>query len=480
MGKNVEKFVVWENLKKLDCRDLIIFLIPFLIFIYYLYVYDPGILTQDSFYQMNQIASSNFTNWHPFFHTFIEMLCLKLYPDTKSVAILQIIVFSTIWMIICNYLRNDADTKFNKEFGLQALFTLLISLIPINAVFSISLIKDTLFSYFLLFVCFLIKVMLDKKGNVSFSFVLILSLLMAFVAQLRNNGMIVIVLFLVMLVAYILIRYKNKKLALSIVSLTVLFILLISVLNISYGVVDNDKDAVAAKVSHMLADYELNLSIDDKDKALIGSFIDESKIEKNYDITFSDPISHLINRTAYANNKSAIIELAVIYSITNPYHFLQYMFHSSPMVWDIVKGDDWKAFSYVLHTDSSRKNFYSKYDATPLASYDNVTAKNAETNLFNDLDSFAAGFYQNKLADTLFNNPAFYMYLSFILLGAIYLLTKSREVFFVYLLNLLNIIVIFLSTPVQSYRYLYPNLLLCYFLVIMLIGIITMPKKSIL
>ena len=248
MGKNVEKVVVWKNLKKLDYRDLIIFLIPFLIFIYYLYVYDPGILTQDSFYQMNQIASSNFTNWHPFFHTFIEMLCLKLYPDTKSVAILQIIVFSTIWMIICNYLRNDADTKFNKEFALQALFTLLISLIPINAVFSISLIKDTLFSYFLLFVCFLIKVLLDKKGNVSFSFVLILSLLMAFVAQLRNNGMIVIVLFLVMLVAYILIKYKNKKLALSIVSLTVLFILLISVLNIAYDVADNDKNAVAAKI----------------------------------------------------------------------------------------------------------------------------------------------------------------------------------------------------------------------------------------
>ena len=89
----MEKFVVWENLKKLDYRDLIIFLIPFLIFIFYLYVYDPGILTQDSFYQMNQIASSNFTNWHPFFHTFIEMLCLKLYPDTNPLQFYRLLYF---------------------------------------------------------------------------------------------------------------------------------------------------------------------------------------------------------------------------------------------------------------------------------------------------------------------------------------------------------------------------------------------------
>ncbi len=474
------KVIKNEYLKKLSYKDLIIFLMPFIIFMGYLYVYDPGILAQDSFYQMNQIARGSFTNWHPFFHTFIEMLCLKLYPDTKSIAILQIIIFSTIWMIICNYLRNDADNKINKEFVLQASFTLLISLIPINAVFSISLLKDILFSYFLLFTCFLIKVLLDKKGNVDLLFVLVLSLSMAFVAQLRQNGLIIIVLFIIILGAYLVFRYNNRKLAISVISLTILFILLISALNVAYDVVDNDNDAVAAKVSHMLADYELNLTMDDKDKDMFGTVVNQSEIKGNYDITFMDPIFHLINNTAYNNNKFSIIEMAIRYSLENPYHFLQYMFHSSPMVWDIVKGDDWKVTSYRTHTDSNRKNYYDNYNATPLASYDNVTAKNAKTKMFKNLDSIVIEFSKNKLLDTLFNNPAFYMYLSFVLMGAIYFLTRSRDVFFVYLLNALNIVVVFLSTPIQDYRYLYPNLLLCYFLVIMLIGILTRPKKSIL
>ena len=175
-------------------KDLIIFSIPFLIFLFYLNIYNPGILTYDSFNQMHQIASNEFTNWHPFFHTFIEMLCLKIYPSPISIAILQILVFSTMWTIICNYTRvNDtSNKKFDKEFILQIIFTLFISIIPINAVYSITLWKDILFSYFLMFLCFLIKVTIDKKGHLDYKFVISLSLVMAFVAHLRSNGLLFI------------------------------------------------------------------------------------------------------------------------------------------------------------------------------------------------------------------------------------------------------------------------------------------------
>lgn len=132
-----------NSIKKLNYKDLIIFLIPFFIFIYYLHVYEPGILSVDSYNQLHQIATGEFSNWHPFFHTFIEMLCIKLYANPVSVGILQILTFSTIWMVICKYFRND-ETESNTVFILQALITLIISLIPINALYSITLERHTI------------------------------------------------------------------------------------------------------------------------------------------------------------------------------------------------------------------------------------------------------------------------------------------------------------------------------------------------
>ena len=88
-----------DKIKTFNYNDLKIFLIPFIIFSIYLAVFNPCIATIDSFNQLHQIASGHFTNWHPFFHTFIEMLCLKVYPSPMSVGIFQILVFSIMWMV---------------------------------------------------------------------------------------------------------------------------------------------------------------------------------------------------------------------------------------------------------------------------------------------------------------------------------------------------------------------------------------------
>ena len=175
------------NIKKIryhnfDYNDLIIFLIPCLIFLYYLHVYAPGILTYDSFNQLHQIAGNNYNNWQPFFHTFIEMLCIKIYPSPMTICILQILTFSTVWMIICKYFRNQM------QFKLQVILTLLICLIPLNAIYSITLWKDILFSYAMLFLCFLIKVITDRNCEISLPLALILSSTMAFISQIRPNG----------------------------------------------------------------------------------------------------------------------------------------------------------------------------------------------------------------------------------------------------------------------------------------------------
>ncbi|MEE0935220.1 MAG: hypothetical protein U0L42_06065 [Methanobrevibacter sp.] len=463
-----------EKINKFNYRDLIIFLIPVIIFSVYLSVFFPGIATLDSFDQLHQIASSQFSNWHPFFHTFIEMLCLKVYPSPMSVGIFQILVFSIMWMIICKYNRDD-NVQFDNTFKLQVIFSVVICLIPINALYSITLWKDILFSYFLMFSCFLVKVMIDREGVVNYKFIILFSLIMAFIAQIRGNGMYVILVVMVIYSIYLL-QKNNRKMAVLLPILTITFILLIASLNVAYDVEDNEKDAVMAKIAHMLADYDLNLEVENVDINTIHKLIDSNNISENYNPTGSDKIYNITNSKVYEADKSTYISLAIKYSLKYPLHFLQYLFSSSPMVWDITRDDDWLGSPYYmsrekdnLHWSFEKYNNYTNH-AIP-EKYENISYVNWGTPVFEILNFISLGFEYHFLADTMFNSPALYMYLSIIFLILIHIITKSKDIYLMYIPNFLNILIVFFSTPVQDNRYLYANLLVCYLLIIILIGV---------
>ncbi|MBQ7928680.1 MAG: hypothetical protein IJ287_08090 [Methanobrevibacter sp.] len=457
---------------KVNSNDIIIFLIPVVVFLVYLVVFYPGIATIDSFNQLHQIASGHFTNWHPFFHTFIEMLCLKVYPSTITIAILQILVFATMWTAICKYNRNDCNPD-EKVFKRQLIFTVIICIIPINALYSVTLWKDVLFSYFLMFLCFLALVMIDRKGDVDWKFIILISLVMAVISQLRGNGMYVALITVAIYALYLFVK-KNKKMSLALVILTVTFVLLISSLDVAYDVEDNAKDAVMAKVIHMLADYDLNLEMEDSDRAKIHELIKEDEISAYYKPTGTDPILNMADLHHYKDNKQTYIGLAIKYSLKNPLHCLEYLFESSPMVWNIVR-DHWMGRPYYLDANHDRLQsdfnpYYKNHNYTPTTPYENLSYENFGTPAFEFLNLLAMGI-EGCILDTLFNNPATYMYLSFIALIAIHVMTRSKAIYLVYVPNLLNILMIFVSTPIQDYRYLYANLLVFYMLVIVLIGL---------
>jgi hypothetical protein len=455
-------------------RDLIIFLIPTIIFLGYLMVFNPGIATHDSFNQLHQIASGQFTNWHPFFHTFINMLCLNVYPSTVSICVFQILVFSTMWTIICSYFRDDSIEK-NNPFILQAAISVIICLIPINGLYSITLWKDILFSYFLMFLCFLAKVMIDRNGNVTYKFIIVLAVVMAFVSQLRGNGMYVILIAMIIYSIYLLMK-RNLKMAALLPILAITFILLISALNVAYDVQDNEKDALMTKTCHMLADYYLHLDMDDADKAKIEKVLDNGNISKNYLKTGSDRIFLITNYKEYEKNKDTYIGLAIDYSLKNPLHCLKYLFESSPMVWDITKDKDWMGHAYYMNKRSDRlqmdfKTYYIPHNFTATQSYENLSYANWGTPVLSALNSLSIDIQESEVADTLLDSPALYMYISIIILILMHAITRNREIYLMYLPNLLNIVVVFLSTPIQDNRYLYANLLVCYLLIIVLIGL---------
>ena len=460
-----------DKIRTLNYNDLKIFLIPFIIFSIYLAVFNPGIATIDTYNQMHQIASGHFTNWHPFFHTFIEMLCLKVYPSTISVCVFQILVFSSMWTVICKYNRDDSNPGGTLKW--QIIFSAVMCIIPINGLYSVTLWKDVLFSYFLMFLCFLIKVMIDKRGDVSYKFIIILSLVMSFVAQLRGNGMYVVLAAVIIYFIYIFLK-KNAKMGALLVIMTITFILLISSLNVAFDVEDNEKDALMTKLTHMLADYDLNLEMDASDRNKLHELIREDLVKDYYMPTGSDPILSITNFDTYETYKYTYMEMAIKYSLANPLHCLEYLFGSSPMVWDVVK-DHWIGRPYYMSGQQDRLQYdfdmyYNKHNYTPTTPYENLSYANWGTPAFDALNLLSLGI-EGSVFDIVFNSPAFYMYLSIIILVLIHVLTGFREIYLMYVPNLLNIMIIFASTPIQDYRYLYANLLVCYLLIIILIGL---------
>lgn len=458
------------KIRKLNYDDLKIFLIPIIIFSIYLAVFNPGTATIDTFNQFHQIASGHFTNWHPFFHTFIEMLCLKVYPSPVSICIMQILVFSTMWTVICKYNRDDG-----KSLKYQLIATLIICIIPINAIYSITLWKDILFSYFMMFLCFLAKVMIDRQGKVDWRFIVLISLIMAFIAELRGNGMYVVLAVIVIYSAYLFLK-RNPKMGILLLAVTMTFIFLISMLNVTYDVENNEKDAMMTKVTHMLANYDMNMEIEKSDQEQIHNLLDKDKIGQYYTPTGSDTILSITNLKEFKNNKSPYIGLAIKYSLKDPIHCLQYLFESSPMVWEIVRHSDWLGKTFFLDGEMDRiqwdfEKYYSKHNYTPTQSYENISYANFGTPAFTFLNHQALDIEGNFISNTLLNSPALYMYLSIIILILMHFITKSREIWLMYVPNLLNIIIVFMSTPVQDTRYLYANLLVCYLLIIILIGL---------
>ena len=229
-----------------------------------------------------------------------------------------------MWTIICKYNRDD-DIEMDNTFKMQVIFSVIICIIPINGLYSITLWKDILFSYFLMFLCFLIKVMIDKQGNINYKFIILLSLIMSFVAQLRGNGMYVALIAMIIYSIYLFMK-KNAKMAILLVIMTITFILLISSLNIAFDVEDNEKDAFMTKLAHMLAEYDLNLEMDASDRYKIHELIKEDEVKDHYKPTGSDPILQITNSENFEKYKYTYIEIALKYSLKNPIHCLQYLF----------------------------------------------------------------------------------------------------------------------------------------------------------
>ncbi len=439
-----------NRIKKISWKDIVIFSIIFVPFLVILLIFNPGILSYDSYNQLSQIESGIFENWHPFIHTFIEMICLKVCDTPASIAFMQIFTFALLWTCICKYNRKRETAV---EFIFQIVITIIIVGNPINSIYAITLWKDILYSYGILLLSFCLQIMIDNNYKLSRVFIILLSFLMAFLSKIRFNGLFVIIILIGLLIIF-LAKRKNYKKAMLLILLYIIFMLGFNTLEKIYDVKDNAKSAFNTKLMHLVGYYEIKDYFSDDDYKIISNVVNITSLGNNYNPTFADPIYDITNQEQAKKYRKQLVGMVVRESFKHPVESVKYFLKSSTMTWEIVRPDD--TVGVVMWLDINSIN-----------NEKNIVAKNLDKDIYKRVRRSIESTVYDKKTKTIFYSASLYMYLSLIIMILLIIISKKISYFLLLIPNLINVFIVACSTPLQDIRYIYPNFLLFYFTLIL-------------
>ncbi len=254
-------------------KDAIVFLIPFIFFFLLLLAYYPGIITYDGNFQWNQVQSKLISDAHPFFSTYFMYLVSKIWNSPRAILSFQIFIFSFFWTFICHKTRNN-------NFKRQVIYTCFISLIPIISIYSITLCKDILYSYYLMMLAFLTYYYInDKLYNTNRFQMILIGLLLFLIYSYRHNAIVIVILYLI-IITFLFLK-NNKKNIRKIFIIFITFLILFGVFSIPKKIyLERFAKETESKASE---DSEVKLNIGTINRYMtwiFGAYIKEDKISK--------------------------------------------------------------------------------------------------------------------------------------------------------------------------------------------------------
>lgn len=441
-------------LKKIKKFDVLIFLIPFFVYLLTLLIYYPGILSFDSYNQLEQIKTGIYTTGHPIFHTFIELICMKIYNSPVSIAILQIFIFSLIWTIICKYNRKN-DNFSLKIF--EVIMTLFVSLNPINSIMSITLWKDVLYSYALLLLTFLVEILIDKKFKLNTKNILWFSFVLALLPNLRYNGLSVVLGMIVTLFIILIITDFKSFNFIKLVIFTFIFYMVLGVPSkvlVNYDAVSNSvgSGTLDGKVTQMAGVYLQKGIFSEDEKAFLNKYFDIKELEEKANPYFMDPIFSIKKDQDYLDhNRMELYKLVIDKSLKNIKPFLDFEVRTTSIIYTItpLKGSIGTIINTSLNAENKDPNINHVYRGTLIY------------NLSNNL---IYGINTNPVIRMFLYMPGTYLWIGIVL--TIIMSIKNKRYLLLILPNLFNVGGLALTMPVQDVRYVYANILVGLFIIL--------------
>ncbi len=450
---------------KIEKADICIFLIVFIIFGFALLSFFPAILTSDCTSQIKQAENNSYSLGHPVIHTFIIGNLSKL-GGVWVPALFQIIVFATIWTWGCKVARSDNKTLKNKIF--QVIVTTIISFIPLNFLYSITLWKDILYSYSFLAMLVCIFIGIKKDFKYSIVEIILASLSIICVMKFRYNGAAVGILMFIILLLLNFVKQRKVKISILFICTLIIFNFIISLPqkilieksqnNSNIGSVGGAFNGTILHTMGALLNTDISLNQDEIE--FLNSILDIDEWKEKYtpytasSIHYNPSLRSEIFNTKQGNKKLKQIFIKLVKQ--HPKETFMHFARVNSIWWSISE----KAgmHSVVLSNDWIHEIENGRYDTHPIIQKGNEI-----------LIKYTNKTMSHTKIYKLIYRPAIAIIVSIICIIAIVFKNKRKNIWYILILlpMLLNIGTYIPLITSQDQRYFYPCFMTQYYIIIL-------------
>ena len=448
LEKNYFKINIDKKNKLISKKKFLLFstIIGFLLYLPYLLKLYPGVLSFDSYTQLSQILGNTvYSNHHPILHTFI----IKLFYDfgvlisgNNNIGILMYFIFQMLcasfifsWVTYTLYKNN-----INKYYLI--FLWLFFFITPYNAIYSITMWKDILFSYIVLFMSIFIWDHYYNQETWTVKNKIIFTILSILICLLRSNGFYAYIIFIVLF--YFLYKKEFRKILMEIIITLVITIIfkypLLSLLKIKQPDFIESLSIPLQQVAYVI---RKDGNISQEEKELISKICNYEEIKNDQDhYHISNPVKNNIRE----NDKDNYLE-------KNKFEYLKLWFNIG------IKNLKYYKDAYALQTRGYYYHNYGKYwvylkDLTTDGIYGKIDIERKD---------YLPSFFSKTVDTALKINDFIHYHFGslaislYIVLISLFITINKKKNILIYIIPLSIVATLLIATPVAcEFRYFYP------------------------
>ncbi len=433
-----------SKIKNIKIPSTLIYATPvFCILTIVLLAYWPGILVSDSMVQWNQTQVGVFDDWHPAYNTIYIFLLTKIWNNPGFVLWVQCLIMSLTIGFFFN--RLEKYYKINRYFLIIA--SIIFAIVPLNYNFAVTLLKDTLYSTFvILFTAIIIDIINDKTFFENKKKCIFLLLVCLVISLFRHNGILVVALTGIVL---ILLHRKQKLSYIVFVSWFIIYILMTTV---GFKVLNIQKNSYANKygpISHIMARM-LNtdgVEFTEEELEFLSQYVDIDKLKETYNPYNMDYSINTQNIEKLKESGNEYFKFGLKKALEYPTVVIKHYIHLTSFLYSPIPFEGAYTVGMFVETDLwVYKDIYPNLNENSKIPKLLEFLKNAEIK------------YQSSKYETITMRPALWMYLSIVMIIVISILRKNKKICLILLPIVFNMISLAPAIPVSMTRYVYATM----------------------
>lgn len=436
----------------------IMYAIPILlIFVIVLLAYWPGILVSDTMYQWHQVQTGSYTTWHPVYNTLYIELLTQICNSPAFILLVQ----CGIMAFVVGYFMSRLNKYYSINKKYLVIVSILFALIPFNFNFAVTLLKDTMYSVFIiLLTAIILDIINDKCYFKNWKNIILLLFVLLVISLFRHNGVIVTLLFFI---SIMIMNRKEKGIYILIALWVIVYLLLNNVVIKLFDVTEESYANRYGPISHIMARIlnEDDILLNQEEISELSKYVDIEKLKSTYDQYNMDYSINSQKIDALREDGSNYMKFAIKIFLKYPMQVVEHYVYLTSFLYSPIPFEN--AFTVGMFPETNLWVYEEIYPE--------LNENSKLPGLLNIIKEITIKFQSGKIGEILLR-PAGYMYISILSMVIISYILKDKKLMLILLPTIFNIASLAIAIPVAMTRYIYSTILLFWFTTIWLIYVV--------